>query len=266
MARRLAESDDAAPLVLGEAPPLLVADAPLDALPAESLAEEPLPELPDQPMDPPPIVRPSGREAAEAAPPAPAPSPPKDMLWFLSGRSRQAAPESAPPAPVEAQGPAPPASQPAPARSARPGVVRGPLPPFFGSSAEAQKAEVVLVQPSSAPGPAVMLAPAPQPAKAAANGQAGPAPGPAVGPAGGPVPPGGHASDGLRNGAASALFGRVAAGPESATPHTHALEAMVAEMLRPMLQRWLDENMPRLVATALQDEAVRMAARDRDKV
>jgi cell pole-organizing protein PopZ len=137
--------------------------------------------------------------------------------------------------------------------------VRGPLPPFFGSSAEAQKAEVVLVQPGS-PGGSMMLPPTPQPAKAAANGQAGPA---------NPAPVAGQA-DGQRNGAASTLFGpvisdaKIAAG--SAGPHTHALEAMVAEMLRPMLQRWLDENMPRLVAAALQDEAVRMAVRDQNKV
>jgi hypothetical protein len=45
----------------------------------------------------------------------------------------------------------------------------------------------------------------------------------------------------------------------------HALEAMVAELLRPMLQRWLEENMPRLVSAALRDEAVRMAARDSKK-
>jgi cell pole-organizing protein PopZ len=127
-------------------------------------------------------------------------------------------------------------------------VVRGPLPPFFGSSAEAQKAEVVLVQPS-APGPGVLLPPM---ASKVANGQAGPAIA--------------QAADGVRNGAGNGFFGHVAsdagAAPEGAAPNDHTLEAMVAQLLRPMLQRWLDENMPRLVAAALKDEAVRMATRD----
>ena len=175
--------------------------------------------------------------------------PQKDALWFLGGRDRPAAPESDPPATVEPARPAAVDPKPVQARTARSGVLRGPLPPFFGSSAEAQKAEVVLVQPTAA-GAGMMLPPAP-PAKAP-NGQAGPV--------------AGQAGDGLRNGAAGALFGHAAsdarAAPEGATPHVHALEAMVAELLRPMLQRWLDENMPRLVSAALKDEAVRMAARD----
>jgi cell pole-organizing protein PopZ len=232
LTRRLAESAE-------EVPP---AD---DAEPVESgPALEPL-SLPDR--DPPPSAPPP-------TPVAPAPAaaqPQKDALWFLGGRDRPpTAPESGPPAPAEATRPAAVHARPVQAKAAQSGVLRGPLPPFFGSSAEAQKAEVVLVQPS-ATGAGMMLPPAP-PAKAA-NGQAGPV-------AGAP------AAAGLRNRAVSALFGHPAsdakAGPESATPHVHALEAMVAELLRPMLQRWLDENMPRLVSAALQDEAVRMATRD----
>jgi uncharacterized protein len=262
LARRLlAESEGApSPLLVDEAPPLLEEDA----APVESLPAEPLPEIASLPQSPPPIVPPSAPEVPQASPPAAAP-PSKDALWFL-GRGRQAAAESAPPAHVDAPRPAEAVPQPQPSRSARPGVVRGPLPPFFGSSAEAQKAEVVLVQPS-APASGMLLPPAPQPANAASNGHAAPAVG--LTSAAGP-PPAVVQAEGLRNGAAASLFGHVASDarptPGSAGPHTHALELMVAELLRPMLQRWLDENMPRLVATALKDEAVRMAVRDQNKV
>jgi cell pole-organizing protein PopZ len=229
LTRRLAASAD-------DAPPVDEAD------PAE-------PELKLGPLD-----LPHQDPAPSATPPAPVasadgPSPSqKDALWFLGGRERPGAPESGP-APAEPARPAAVDPKAVQARTARSGVLRGPLPPFFGSSAEAQKAEVVLVQPSAA-GAGMMLPPVPPPK--AANGQAGPV--------------AGHAGDDLRNGAVSALFGHAApnatAATEGATPHVHGLEAMVAELLRPMLQRWLDENMPRLVSAALQDEAVRMAARD----
>ena len=42
----------------------------------------------------------------------------------------------------------------------------------------------------------------------------------------------------------------------------HALESMVLELLKPMMRQWLDQNMPRLVAAALKDEADRAAAGD----
>jgi hypothetical protein len=281
LARRLADSDDSAPLVIGDAPPLLAEEAELEdvsldeplPLPGERPADglEPLPELPSIPGDPPLIVPPPAREVvaeAPAAPPPPREEPRKDALWFLGMRGRQASAQSAPPPPAETARAPEPAPQPTPSRGGRPGVVRGPLPPFFGSSAEAQKAEVVLVQPA-APGGGVAL----PPAKPVSNGQAGPVMGPVMGLAAGltgGAPAGAGSADGLRNGAASALFGPATsdagAAPGSAGPHTHALELMVAEMLRPMLQRWLDENMPRLVAAALKDEVVRTAVRDQNKV
>ena len=40
---------------------------------------------------------------------------------------------------------------------------------------------------------------------------------------------------------------------------------MVAELLRPMLRRWLDENMPRLVSAALKAEAELISKRDPKK-
>lgn len=54
------------------------------------------------------------------------------------------------------------------------------------------------------------------------------------------------------------------AAPAGATPNTRALEAMVVELLQPMLRQWLDQNMPRLVAAALKDEADRVGAAERD--
>jgi hypothetical protein len=149
-------------------------------------------EEPTEP-EPEPLSLPHREPAPNAPPPAPVASAPaaaaqpqKDALWFLGGRERPAVPEGAPPA--DALRPAAADPKPVQAGTARSGVVRGPLPPFFGSSAEAQKAEVVLVPPS-VPGAGMALPPVP-PAKAP-NGQAGPVAAPA--------------GDGLRNGAANGL-------------------------------------------------------------
>jgi cell pole-organizing protein PopZ len=49
---------------------------------------------------------------------------------------------------------------------------------------------------------------------------------------------------------------KVNAAPGDAASN-RALEAVVLELLKPMLRQWLDENMPRLVAQAISDEAVR---------
>ena len=81
-------------------------------------------------------------------------------------------------------------------------------------------------------------------------------------------------SDGMRNGTAQLASSdqrqRTAAAAEGRAggrdePQIQALEAMVAELLRPMLRRWLDENMPRLVSAALKEEAERMSERDAKK-
>jgi uncharacterized protein len=204
-------------------------------------------------------------DLAEAPPPAAAPVPAAtqaqgDPLWFLGGRgqAKPAAPGGS------GEGTAPPAV-PAPAKA---GVVRGPLAPFFGSSAEAQKTEVVLVQPPP-PSPGALLPPVPPPpatvvAYEHGNGLDTAAPMPPLAPAAV------GSADPLRNGMADALFPPAAADGKPAreghTSHVHALEAMVAELLRPMLQRWLDENMPRLISAALKNEASRLPARDPKKL
>jgi cell pole-organizing protein PopZ len=54
-------------------------------------------------------------------------------------------------------------------------------------------------------------------------------------------------------------------GAAAGATQLHGLEAMVAELLRPMLRRWLDENMPRLVSAALKAEADNLSRRDPHK-
>jgi cell pole-organizing protein PopZ len=54
--------------------------------------------------------------------------------------------------------------------------------------------------------------------------------------------------------------------PQAANPsQLQGLDAMVADLLRPMLRRWLDENMPRLVSAALKAEAETVSRRDPKK-
>jgi len=197
--------------------------------------------------------------------PAPSDSTPaksrKDPLWFLSGPSakegeRHAVADAAVSASPGGKAPI------AESSASRAEVVRGPLPPFFGSSAEAAKVEVVPAQPVS-PGVGVMLPPVAQPVKASyGQSRDSELAREALWP---PAGTGGGAADGLRNGKANSLFGHAAADGKTDTPHIHALEVMVSELLRPMLQRWLDENMPRLVSAALENEAARMSERDSKK-
>jgi hypothetical protein len=143
--------------------------------------------------------------------------------------------------------------------------VRGPLPPFFGSSAEVVKEagpeppvlsgrEAQLLTPSSPP-----AHPSPAPVQPldglrALNGEA----------RGLDTAP--RIADGAGPARASSIFGpppaHAGGGGEAAPPQIQALEAMVAELLRPMLRRWLDENMPRLVSAALKAEAELMSRRD----
>jgi cell pole-organizing protein PopZ len=231
-------------------------------------------EIPARPVEEPPPPAPMSLAA-----PAPAQGS-KDALWFL-GRSD---------APAESTGVqvAAPRAQVQPAaaeaKPIRTEIVRGPLPPFFGSSAEAAKVEVAPV-PDIAPTASVMP---PFPPPPAARGLAGdPLPGPVTSPVTNPTPeaatgqtthsfPGLRAGaatrDGLPNGKAASFLGQPAMDGRAAAadgpPQFHGLqglEAMVAELLRPMLRRWLDENMPRLVSAALKAEAELMARRDPKK-
>jgi hypothetical protein len=180
----------------------------------------------------------------------------EDPLWFL-GQGAVGTAQAREPKPVPVPEP-----KPSPLVSGR-----GPLAPFFGSSA-AGVVKVEMVQDrsvragASAPlplAPAQVLPITTHPADSMhASGEAA---------RGVHVPQAGDTRDGLR--AASSVFdppptdGAPAATVDASSPQIQALEAMVAELLRPMLRRWLDENMPRLVSAALQAEL--MARRDPKK-
>jgi hypothetical protein len=215
----------------------------------------------------------------EAAPPAPVPAPhpapatapaadpaSKDPLWFLG---RVAAPAKNGAAVAGGPDPFPKPSTanlkvPIAETRAHADIVRGPLPPFFGSSPEAAKVEVAPMPAVASPLSGVMATlPAaevvPPPSGDVLRGgaetaYAAPRPQPAPGPG---VMPNGKAGSHM-GAAADAAAGD---GPTQ----NHALEVMVAELLRPMLRRWLDENMPRLVSAALKAEAALLSERDSNK-
>jgi uncharacterized protein len=211
---------------------------------------------------------------------------PKEPLWFLGrGKDRR----DAIPAPMPSGSPQPAAAQPPPVQMLSPAttvpppaatpkpvlkeIVRGPLPPFFGSSPEAAKVELAPTPPMPGPLPgAAIIPPAPMP----------PAPEPPRGAAPDSTPravavP--ATREGLPNGKAHSLAVPLAAestSSQTANPPTanaqaghpaqpQGLDAMVADLLRPMLRRWLDENMPRLVSAALKAEAENVSKRDPKK-
>jgi hypothetical protein len=238
--------------------------APRDALPGRELEAHPAPAgaAPAHPLEEPPPPPPVSLAAA----PAPAQGP-KDALWFL-GRSdapaeRNGVPVPAPRAPVQ------PAAEAKPIRTE---IVRGPLPPFFGSSAEAAKVEVAPVPDVSSAASVMPPFPPPPAARGLADDPlpgpvTTPTPGAATGQATHSLPglrAGTATREGLPNGRAASFLGAPADGPPQ-FQGLQGLEAMVAELLRPMLRRWLDENMPRLVSAALKAEAELMAKRDPKK-
>jgi cell pole-organizing protein PopZ len=192
-----------------------------------------------------PLVERASTEAPIVAPAGePAPGQ-KDPLWFLS------------------QGPGPP-PEPKPARAPEPkpsrlGSVRGPLAPFFGSTAEeVVKVEMVPDPPLRSRKDAMPPPASPLPSLASAQAFEGPH---AVS---GDAP---RAVDAAGVARTSSIFGPApaearTAGAGETLSQIQALEAMVADLLRPMLRRWLDENMPRLVSAALKAEAELMSRRD----
>jgi cell pole-organizing protein PopZ len=208
-------------------------------------------------------------DSAPATAPAPAPAS-KDPLWFLGRVADAPAKNGAAAAGSTDPFPKPSAANlkvPIAEARAHADIVRGPLPPFFGSSPEAANLEVAPVPAVARPlsGVTTRITPAdvvPPPSGDVLRGGAEtahaaprtqPVPGPGV----------------MPNGKAGSLMGAAADGRTSAagdapTPN-QALEVMVAELLRPMLRRWLDENMPRLVSAALKAEAAVLSERDSNK-
>jgi hypothetical protein len=287
LSQRLALAPDArqgAPLGLGEEAAPIAEDPPTAAaaavvpqarglsptLVATAAAAPVAAPGPEDGSDPGVVPAPNG-DAAPAAAPGQSAEPAtgqKDPLWFLS---QEPGPQAARPtgtalpqnAPLNGARAAP-ASEPRPSRL---GAVRGPLPPFFGSSAEVVKEtapeppalsgrEAQPPTPSSYPAPPPPLPAQPLDGVRTVIGEArglDAAPRPA---------------DSAGTARASSIFGPPPAyagtggAGEAPPPQIQALEAMVAELLRPMLRRWLDENMPRLVSAALKAEAELMSRRD----
>jgi uncharacterized protein len=223
--------------------------------------------------------------AAVATSPQPAEAS-KDPLWFL-GRGKDPAPtpsvSAQPAAPAGMTQPPAAAPKPSLTESALKEIVRGPLPPFFGSSPEATKVEVSPAPPTPGPLrlPDAVIPPAAPPAAAARPSDAersrgavpdgAPRASASVGAA---VPAGAAAREGAPNGKAHSLSVQpsgdsapptTATPPGADTPQLQGLDAMVADLLRPMLRRWLDENMPRLVSAALKAEAETLSKRDPKK-
>ena len=231
--------------------------------------------LPRLEEDPPPPA-----PAAVAAPPQPQGAS-NDPLWFLTRPDATGKKDGIPaPTPAgtspelrRASVTQPPASAPKPALKE---IVRGPLPPFFGSSPEAAKVEVAPAPPMPtppSPGPLPGGAVIPPPPAAILRPSEGPRGGvldsasrPPAEPVGYAGPAGGATREGWPNGRAHS--GPVQPAADGATPpatdatQLQGLEVMVADLLRPMLRRWLDENMPRLVSAALKAEAENPPRRD----
>jgi cell pole-organizing protein PopZ len=221
----------------------------------------------------------------EEAPPAPEPAPApdlapatapaaapasKDPLWFLGrvadapARNGAAAAGSTDPFPKPSA-----ANLKVPIAEARghADIVRGPLPPFFGSSPEAANVEVAPMPAVASPlsGVTARIPPADVVPPSSGDVLRGGAEAAHAAPRTQPAPGAGV----MPNGKAGSLMGAAADGRTAAAgdapTQNQALEVMVAELLRPMLRRWLDENMPRLVSAALKAEAAVLSERDSNK-
>ena len=208
---------------------------------SDVLVAEPAPSNGPAPLAPEPRVDPP---PAAPVPPAPAPAPAadKDPLWFLTRSAEQNVSAGS-------AGAGEPILTP-------PEVVRATMPPFFGAAAEPAGVDMA---------PATTAAPSGRPlfASAAPGRMADPALDREVSLVAAAAetaarPPGSAAINGSAGGRGDAQA------PAGALQAPHALEAMVLELLKPMLRQWLDQNMPRMVAEALKAEADRAAAAEAD--
>ncbi len=209
-----------------------------DVLVAEAAPQVSVPPAAQPPADPAPALPAPVTRAAEPAP-ASAPSADKDPLWFLT---RSAEPNVAAGSAVAGE----PVLTP-------PEVVRATMPPFFGAAAEPAGVDMA---------PAATAAPSGRPifASAAPGRTADPALDREVSLVAA------AAETAARPSGSSAFNGSAGGRGEAQAPagSPHALEAMVLELLKPMLRQWLDQNMPRMVAEALKAEADRAAAAEAD--
>jgi cell pole-organizing protein PopZ len=197
----------------------------------------------------PPVAEPSQAAAPVATPPQ------EDPLWFLTKKEDPVATEAealpARTAPQEVS--AKPAAEPI---LTRPEVVRASMPPFFGSTAEVAKTEPA---PPPEPKAAAAVSPPLLPPVRSGGNQASAA---AAAGASSPQQTGGNSR---HNGKADTNRpAETKTAPDGDMPHTRGLEAAVLDLLKPMLSRWLEQNMPRLVAEALKEEAARARVSESD--
>jgi cell pole-organizing protein PopZ len=238
------------------------AEAPL--LPNAGGASDDLSDLLD---DGPAKATPAGAPASAAEGPAAATgaaSGEKDPLWFLTRRDEPAPEAGSPPAGAAPESPPPPAAAAPPAepKLTRPEVLRASMPPFFGSSTEAQSSLTSETTVPPATGPHVT-----RPQSAAPVAQASADAGmarevsllAAAAEAAAARPPQAAPPQPVLNGKAapSAAAPSPSSTLASDMAHNRALEVMVLDLLKPMLRQWLDENMPRMVAEALSEEVQR---------
>ena len=209
----------------------------------------------------------SEREAAEAPKPAPGATPAPAAPAPAPAQPIAAAPAAAKPTPpaVTAPGPA--------ATSAPQATAPAPTPP--GATPAAAPAKPTAASAPTAPAPAAQPgAPAPAAAKPAAPPAPAPAPNAtapaATAPAAGQAGPAAQSASATTapapgvpaSASATEPPGTAAAPPAVAAPlgDVRTLEDTVVELLRPMLRKWLDDNMPRIVEKALRVEIARSTA------
>ena len=53
---------------------------------------------------------------------------------------------------------------------------------------------------------------------------------------------------------------------EPVNPQTQALQEMIARLLEPVIQQWLDTNLPRMVEAAIREEMERQVKRPRGEL
>lgn len=159
------------------------------------------------------------------------------------------APEPAPEPEPEAAVAAEPAPEPEPEESVLE-LTEAVEEPAAGSSPLAVEDDLMFVD-REEPQPA----PAPEPEPAAA------APEPALAPAPEPAPEEDALLDQTAATAAAGAFGALAANLRVASTDGQTLEALVRELMKPMLKQWLDANLPRIVEEKVEAEIERVARR-----
>lgn len=220
-------------------------------------------------------------DAASATPaPSPSASDLQDPPWFLSASALPGDDNAAQAPPVDAK--AGPAALQNNFEISRPETLRPSLPPLFGPDsgmspskplfkevvAEAKRDRPSEPRQPVDPAPAAKTdkpvePPAPEATPAAkvdaAPGRVAFPVAPAAGPAGvADAPPD---TKSVEAGGVSEAASPGQAGTEQA----RALEDMVAKLLEPVIRRWLDANLPRMVETVVREEVVRVIDAERSR-